>query len=127
MLLRETGFIDTKALAESANISGSREEKIMLATGDQAYVGFPKDRPLHAGERYSVFVADTKNPVRAPDTGEILGYLVRVYGDIVVDQMADRNVGPRHADGPGRAGRARLRGQPQGAPVQADRAAARPA
>jgi hypothetical protein len=93
VLLRETGFIDIKALAESAKISGSREEKIMLATGDQAYVNFTKDRPLQAGERYSVFVADIKNPVRAPDTGEILGYLVRVYGDILIDQVAERNVG----------------------------------
>jgi hypothetical protein len=93
VLLRETGFIDIKALAESAKISGSKEEKIMLATGDQAYVNFTKDRPLQAGERYSVFLADTKNPVRAPDTGEILGYLVRVYGDILIDQVAERNVG----------------------------------
>ena len=46
VLLRETGFIDIKALAESARITGSKEEKIMLATGDQAYVGFTKDRPL---------------------------------------------------------------------------------
>jgi hypothetical protein len=92
VLLRETGFIDIKALSESAKITGSREEKIMLATGDQAYVGFTKDRPLQAGERYSVFVADTQNPVRAPDTGEILGYLVRVYGDILIDQVADRQV-----------------------------------
>ena len=93
VLLRETGFIDIKALAESAKISGSKEEKIMLATGDQAYVSFTKDRPLRAGERYSVFMADTSNPVRAPDTGEILGYLVRVYGDILIDQVAERNVG----------------------------------
>jgi hypothetical protein len=93
VLLRETGFIDIKALAESAKISGSKEEKILLATGDQAYVNFTKDRPLQAGERYSVFVADTNNPVRAPETGEILGYLVRVYGDILIDQVADKNVG----------------------------------
>jgi hypothetical protein len=91
VLLREIGFIDKDALAESARITGSREEKIMLATGDQAYVGFSKDKPLRAGDRYSVFVADTKNPIRAPDSGEVLGYLVRVYGDIVVDQVADRN------------------------------------
>jgi hypothetical protein len=92
VMVRETGFIDKDALAESARITGSREEKIMLATGDQAYVSFAKDKPLRAGERYSVFVADTKNPIKAPDTGEVLGYLVRVYGDIVVDQIADRSM-----------------------------------
>ena len=32
----------------------------MLATGDQAYVGFPSDKPLRAGERYTIFAADTR-------------------------------------------------------------------
>ena len=92
VLLRESGFIDKQAFAESARISGSREEKIMLATGDQAYLSFPKERPLRAGDRYSVFVADTKNPVRAPESGEVLGYLVRVYGDISIEQITDGQV-----------------------------------
>jgi hypothetical protein len=92
VVLREVGFIDTQALAESAHLSGSREEKIMLATGDQAYVNFDKNKPLKAGERYSVFVADTKNPIRSPETGAVLGYLVRVYGDVVVDQISDKHV-----------------------------------
>jgi hypothetical protein len=92
VLLRESGFIDNEAFAESARITGSREEKIMLASNDQAYLGFRKDKPLRAGERYSVFVADTENPVRAPDSGAILGYLVRVYGDVTVEQVTEGNV-----------------------------------
>jgi hypothetical protein len=92
VLLREAGYIDKDALAESAHVSGSREEKIMLASGDQAYVTFDKSKPMKAGERYSVFVADTQNPVRDPETGATLGYLVRVYGDIAVDQISDKNM-----------------------------------
>jgi len=37
-----------------------------------------------------VFVADTEHPVRNPANNEILGYLVRIYGDVVVDQVADQ-------------------------------------
>ncbi len=92
VILRETGFIDKQAMAESGQITGSREEKIMLASGDQAYVGFPAGKPLRAGERYTLFVADKTAPVKNPDTGEVLGYLVRVYGEILVDQIADGNV-----------------------------------
>jgi hypothetical protein len=92
VVLREIGFIEAGALADSGRISGSKEEKIMLATGDQAYAGFPRERPMRAGERYSVFVADTDHPVKAPDSGRVLGYLVRVYGDLVVDQITDRNM-----------------------------------
>jgi hypothetical protein len=90
LVLREVGFVEAKDMAVSAVISGSREEKIMLSTGDQAYLAFPKERPLRAGERYTVFVADTEHPVRAPGSNAILGYLVRIKGDVVVDQIADQ-------------------------------------
>jgi nucleoid-associated protein YgaU len=92
VLLRESGFIDKEGLAEAGHISGSREEKMLLASGDQAYVGFPKGKPLRAGILYTVFEADTTAPVKNPETGEILGYLVRVYGEIQIDQVADGSV-----------------------------------
>ena len=88
VVLREVGFIEANDLAQAATLSGSREEKIMLVSGDQAYLRFPKDRPIRAGERYSIFETDMEHPVRDPDTGKIYGYLVRVRGDIVVDQIA---------------------------------------
>lgn len=89
LVLRGQGYVQASELAVSARITGSREEKIMLSTGDQAYLSFPKDRPLRAGERYTVFVADMKKPVKDPQTGAVLGYIVRIYGDVVVDQIAD--------------------------------------
>jgi hypothetical protein len=90
LVLREIGFLEAKDLAVSAVVSGSREEKIMLSTGDQAYLGFPRERPLRAGERYTIFVADTDHPVRNPGSNQILGYLVRIKGDVVVDQISDQ-------------------------------------
>jgi hypothetical protein len=92
VLLRETGFIDKDAMAQAGKITGSREEKIMLASGDQAYVGFPAGKPLRAGERYTLFQADTSSPVKSPETGEVLGFMVRVFGEILVDQVTEGNV-----------------------------------
>jgi hypothetical protein len=92
VVLREIGFIEARDLAQAATVSGSREEKEILATGDQAYLRFPKDRPLKAGERYSVFETDMANPVKDPDTGKTYGYLVKVRGDIVVDQIAGADI-----------------------------------
>jgi hypothetical protein len=92
VVLREVGFVEAAALEESGRLSGSREEKLLLSSGDQAYVSFPKTKPLQAGERYTVFVADTGNPVRAPESNKVLGYLVRIYGDILVDQIAEGNM-----------------------------------
>jgi hypothetical protein len=92
VVLREIGFIEAKDLAQAAWVSGSREEKVMLVSGDQAYLRFPKDRPLRAGERYSVFETDTEHPVLDPVTGKAYGYLVKVRGDIVVDQIAGNDI-----------------------------------
>jgi len=90
--LRAIGFIEPRDLAQAAILAGSREEKAILSSSDQAYLRFPKDRPLKAGERYSIFETDLENPVKDPDTGKIYGYLVKVRGDIVVDQIAGPDI-----------------------------------
>ena len=92
VLLRELGFIEAKDLDQAATITGSREEKIMLSTSDQAYLRYPKGTNLHAGERYSVFTTDADQPVVDSITGKTYGYLVRIQGDIVVNQIAENDV-----------------------------------
>jgi hypothetical protein len=92
VVLREIGFIEARDLAQAATITGSREEKMILSSSDQAYLRFPKERPLKAGERYSVFETDLNNPVKDPDTGKTYGYLVKVRGDIVIDQIAGADI-----------------------------------
>ncbi|MGB8295267.1 MAG: LysM domain-containing protein [Polyangia bacterium] len=92
VVLREIGFIEAKDLAQAAWVSGSREEKTMLVSGDQVYLRFPKDRPIRGGERYSVFETDTEHPVHDPVTGKAYGYLVKVRGDIVIDQISGSDI-----------------------------------
>jgi hypothetical protein len=89
LVLREVGYVEAKDLDVSGVISGSREEKIMLSSGDQAYIAFPRDRPLKAGERYTVFTADKDHPLRAAGSQVTLGYMVKIFGDVVIDQIAD--------------------------------------
>jgi hypothetical protein len=92
VLLREMGFIEAKDLDQAATITGSREEKIMLASTDQAYLRYPDRSPLKAGERYSVFTTDTEKPVVDDTTGKTYGYLVHLLGDIVINQIAENDV-----------------------------------
>jgi hypothetical protein len=92
IMLRTFGFIEAKDLDQAATISGSREEKIMLATGDQAYLHYPKQLPIRAGERYSIFETDLDHPIVDNTTGKTYGYLVRVLGDLVVNQIAENDV-----------------------------------
>lgn len=90
--LREMGFIEAKDLEQAATITGSREEKIMLASSDQAYLRYPDKSPLRPGERYSVFKTDTDKPVVDTTTGKTYGYLVHILGDLVVNQIAENDV-----------------------------------
>ena len=92
ILLRELGFLEAKDLTQAATITGSREEKIMLSSGDQAYLRYPKELPMRAGERYSVFTTDSDTPVVDAVSGKVYGYLVKILGDIVVNQIAENDV-----------------------------------
>ena len=92
VMLREMGFVEAKDLEQAATITGSREEKMMLSTSDQAYMRYPDGAPLRAGERYSVFSTDSDQPVVDTTTGKTYGYLVRILGDIVVNQIAENDV-----------------------------------
>ncbi|MBN2577049.1 MAG: LysM peptidoglycan-binding domain-containing protein [Deltaproteobacteria bacterium] len=92
VLLRELGFIESRDLEQAGTISGSREEKIMLTSGDQAYLIYPEKHPLRAGERYSVFETDTDHPVIDATSGKTYGYLVRIQGDLIVNQIAENNI-----------------------------------
>jgi len=92
IMLRELGFIEAKDLEQAATITGSREEKIMLSSGDQAYLRYPDKAPMRAGERYSVFETDMDHPVVDSTNGKVYGYMVRVQGDLVVSQIAENQI-----------------------------------
>jgi LysM repeat protein len=94
VVLRETGFLAAADLVAAGVINGSREEKILLSSGDAAYLQFPKDKRLVAGERYTVFTVDKDAPIRDPkDSQKVVGYLVKIYGEIVLNQVADETSG----------------------------------
>ena len=87
--LREVGFVDADELAFAGTVDGSREEKIMLATGDQVYVQFSKERPPQAGQRFTIYQVDSDHPVKDPHSSAVLGYLVRIFGDVTIDGVSD--------------------------------------
>ena len=92
IMLRELGFIEAKDLEDAGTITGSREEKMLLGSGDSVYLRYPNKAPMRAGERYSVFATDTDQPVVDTTTGKTYGYLVRISGDLVVNQIAENEI-----------------------------------
>jgi hypothetical protein len=88
--LQQHGFVEPGELDSAGTIVGSKEEKIMLATLDEAYVDFKNGKPLELGKRYTVY-----KPIRTvyhPVTKKRLGEVVEIFGDAEVRPVTDGNI-----------------------------------
>lgn len=97
--VRQLAFVDEGSLKSAGSISGSVEEKIMLATGDQAYVEFPAGKMPAVGTRFSIYDVDGDNPLRSPENDAVIGRLAHVFGEVVIDQVTDRRIASGHLVG----------------------------
>ncbi len=90
VFLRQTGFVDPDELKHAAKIVGSKEEKIFLSTLDEIYVEMNKERPLHVGERYTVYrvIDEVKHPV----THKKLGHMVEILGETEIRTVTDGHI-----------------------------------
>lgn len=87
VFLRQTGFIEPEELKHASTIIGSKEEKILLSTLDEAYAQLNKDHPLRVGERYTIYkvLKEVKHPV----THKTVGALVQIFSDADVLTVTD--------------------------------------
>jgi LysM repeat protein len=90
IFLRQTGFIEPGELARAGKIVGSKEEKLMLGTLDEAYVQFKKEHPFQVGERYIVYRPTRQ--VHHPVTGKLLGHMVEILGEGEVRAVTDGKI-----------------------------------
>jgi LysM repeat protein len=90
VFLRQNGFVEPGELAQAGKIVGSKEEKLMLGTLDEAYVQFKKERPFQVGERYTIY--RPTQPVRHPLTGKYLGHMVEIFGEGEVRAVTDGKI-----------------------------------
>lgn len=90
LILRQTGFIEPKELESAGKIIGSKEEKRMLATLDEAYVEFPAAKPFKAGQRYSVY--RVQRAVKHPVTNKRIGDIVEILGEVEVKGVTKGNI-----------------------------------
>jgi hypothetical protein len=90
LFLRQTGFVEPGELEQAGRLVGSKEEKTMLATLDEAYVSFDKRHPLVPGQRYTVY--RTVREVKHPTSGKRLGHMVEIFGEVEVRSVTDGNI-----------------------------------
>jgi len=75
-----TAFVEKDDLDRSITVEGAVDEKVLLGTGDEIYLSYPKDRPPEVGKRYSVY-----QPGRAVKAGgSEYGSYVRLLGTIEI-------------------------------------------
>jgi len=90
IFLRQNGFVEPGELAQAGKIVGSKEEKLMLGTLDEAYVQYKKERPFQVGERYTIYKPTAA--VHHPLTGKYLGHMVEIFGEGEVRAVTDGKI-----------------------------------
>lgn len=90
VFLRQTGFVEPGELARAGRIVGSKEEKIMLGTLDEAYVEYTKEKPFQVGERYTIY--HPTRVVKHPLTGKTLGSMVEILGEGEIRAVTDGRI-----------------------------------
>ncbi|RMG95112.1 MAG: LysM domain-containing protein [Deltaproteobacteria bacterium] len=87
-VLEKTAFVTQEELDDAMKVVGGDEAKVMLATLDKVYMDYDKARVPVPGERLTIFspmdkVTDVKGK-------KVLGYLVKIVGEVDVDQVASK-------------------------------------
>jgi hypothetical protein len=90
VFLRQFGFLEEGELEAAGTVMGSKEEKALLSTLDEAYVRVPKGVRLVVGQRYSVYKPE--RTVKHPITKKKLGKVVRIYGEVQVRSLHDNDL-----------------------------------
>jgi hypothetical protein len=80
--LRQLAFVASEDLNLAITVDGSPEEKILLASGDEVYLSYPKQRPPRVGQRYAVY--QEKRRVKHPDSDKVIGAYVKIVGEVEV-------------------------------------------
>lgn len=80
--LRQMAFVAEEDRKLAIQVAGSPEEKLLLSTGDEIYLSYPKGKPPKVGGRYMVYME--KKRVKHPTGGNDAGAYVKVVGEVEV-------------------------------------------
>ena len=83
--LRQLAFVSVDDLKIAGTVKGASEEKIMLAQGDEVYIGYPSGKPPQVGQRYAIY-SEVK-PVVHPDGGSQIGSYVQLRGEVEIAEV----------------------------------------
>ncbi len=82
MVFRQLAFVSKGKKDYAGSIAGSVEGKTLLATGETVYLDYKGGQAPKPGQKYAVY--QNKKDVVDPSTGNTMGSLVRVVGEVEV-------------------------------------------
>jgi len=80
--MRKEGFITISEFKSTGVIMRSKDERLLLATGDEVFLSFRDRSKVHVGDRYTIF--QKSGLVRHPVTGKKMGHMIEILGSLVV-------------------------------------------
>ena len=84
-LLRQIAFVGLADLRAAGTVSGSTDEKVMLATGDDIFIRYPEGKPPQLNTRYSIYVPD--RDIVEPGTKKVIGKYVVIRGEVLITEV----------------------------------------
>ena len=86
VLLTQTAFVDATQFDTAMTVIGGGDAKVMLTTLDTIYLAYEKAAPPIPGERLVVYAPQEK--IYDLEGKNIVGYVVKVVGDVEVETIA---------------------------------------
>lgn len=83
--LRQIAFVSLADLKAAGIISGSTDEKVMLATGDDIFIDYPNGKPPQVNTRYSIYTPE--RDIVEPGTKTVIGKYVVIRGEVSITEV----------------------------------------
>lgn len=84
----KTGFIVPDGVAVLGKIIDSKEDRVLLSSGDEVYINIGEDKGAKTGSRYSIYRKEA--PIYHPVSRKLVGHRVDILGIVEVEKTHEK-------------------------------------
>ncbi|MDO8445701.1 MAG: LysM peptidoglycan-binding domain-containing protein [Deltaproteobacteria bacterium] len=86
--IETTGFIVPDGFTYSGSIIDSKEDKVMLSSGDEIYINIGEDKGAKKGDRYSIYGKAV--PIYHPVSKKLFGHQLNIIGILEIEKVHEK-------------------------------------
>lgn len=86
--IETTGFIVPDGFKYVGAIIDSKEDKVMLSTGDEIYINIGEDKGAKKGDRYSIY--EKAVPIYHPVSKKLFGHQLNIIGILEIEKVHEK-------------------------------------